>query len=308
MIERPSEVTKKPAARIAVARVSALAAPRAVMKPGTAADAQTATLRPLQQDDADQRKHDHEVDDDEDGLHFRVSGSTTRLRGSCGSLHAFDGISKPVGASSAPMLHEGGHGGLRRPARLRVLPQCRGWLPALRLPISALRIGLRRILGVNARPTGNGRKRRKVREMQSLGFAGPARSRQGRGSGRHPRARRFADLHISRSLSVPRGVVESAAESDYAETEPELANARQKLILICRSGNRSALAALVLGDMGFTDVRSVKLGLRGWNDADLPLVNASDDTVDGDAAAALIDPPLRPDQTNPAGAKAQIDR
>ncbi|MFZ1775060.1 MAG: rhodanese-like domain-containing protein [Rhizobiaceae bacterium] len=111
----------------------------------------------------------------------------------------------------------------------------------------------------------------------------------------------FADLHISGSLSVPRGIMESAAEWDYAETEPELANARQKpVILICRSGNRSALAALVLGDMGFTDVRSVKLGLRGWNDADLPLVNASGDTVDGDAAAALIDPPLRPDQTNPA--------
>lgn len=114
-------------------------------------------------------------------------------------------------------------------------------------------------------------------------------------------ASEFAALHISGSLSVPRGILESAAEWDYAETEPELAKARQKpVVLICRSGNRSALAALVLGDMGFTNVRSVKLGLRGWNDADLPLVNAADEPVDGDDAAALIDAPLRPDQINPA--------
>ena len=38
----------------------------------------------------------------------------------------------------------------------------------------------------------------------------------------------FADLHISGSLSVPRGIMESAAEWDYTEIEPVLANARQK--------------------------------------------------------------------------------
>lgn len=111
----------------------------------------------------------------------------------------------------------------------------------------------------------------------------------------------FSRARIKGSLNVPRGILESAAEWDYAETEPELVAARDRpVVIICRSGNRSALAAEVLAEIGFADLRSVKLGVKGWNDADLELVDAAGAPIDGDDAVELIDPPLRPDQIDPA--------
>ena len=110
----------------------------------------------------------------------------------------------------------------------------------------------------------------------------------------------FARARIKGALNVPRGILESAAEWDNAETEPALVTAREKpLLIICRSGNRSALAAEVLSLVGFTDVRSVKLGIKGWNDADLELVDGTGTPLDGDDAMELISPPLRADQVNP---------
>lgn len=110
----------------------------------------------------------------------------------------------------------------------------------------------------------------------------------------------FERAHIPGSLNVPRGILESAAEWDYAETEPELVTARERpVVVICRSGNRSALAAEVLREIGFSDVRSLKLGIKGWNDADLDLVDADGAALDGDDAVELVDPPLAPHQVHP---------
>lgn len=112
----------------------------------------------------------------------------------------------------------------------------------------------------------------------------------------------FAAIRIAGSVNVPRGILESSAEWDYAETVPELVTARDRpVILVCRSGSRTALAAVTLEAMGFRDVQSMKLGIRGWNDSDLPLVDADENLLDGDDAAALIDPPLRPEQRKPKG-------
>jgi rhodanese-related sulfurtransferase len=111
----------------------------------------------------------------------------------------------------------------------------------------------------------------------------------------------FSRARIEGSLNVPRGILESAAEWDYAETEPALVTARDKpVVIICRSGNRSAFAAETLGQMGFADVRSVKLGVKGWNDADQELVDAAGAVIDGDDAMELIELQPRPDQTDPA--------
>ena len=57
----------------------------------------------------------------------------------------------------------------------------------------------------------------------------------------------FSRAHIPNSLNVPRGILESACEYDYDETEPELARGRDReIIVICRSGKRSVLAADVI--------------------------------------------------------------
>ncbi len=52
-----------------MARVSTLAVPRLDMKPPRRADAEPAAFGSLQQHDADQGEHQHQVNDDNDLLH-----------------------------------------------------------------------------------------------------------------------------------------------------------------------------------------------------------------------------------------------
>lgn len=110
----------------------------------------------------------------------------------------------------------------------------------------------------------------------------------------------FAILSIPDSINVPRGVLEQSCEWDYDETMPELAARRdQEIVVICRSGKRSVLAADTLLKMGYTNVVSLKTGVRGWNDNEQPLVNATGEIVDADAGEELLAPRVRADQRKP---------
>lgn len=111
----------------------------------------------------------------------------------------------------------------------------------------------------------------------------------------------FDALHIEGSINVPRGILESACDWDYDETEPELAAGREReIIVICRSGNRSVLAAHTMQRMGFKNVASLKTGIRGWNDFEQPLLNADGEQVDIDDADEVLATKLRPEQRRPA--------
>jgi len=110
----------------------------------------------------------------------------------------------------------------------------------------------------------------------------------------------FSMLHIPGSINVPRGVLEQSCEWDYDETVPLLASGRKlEIVVVCRSGKRSVLAADVLLSMGYTNVASLKTGVRGWNDYEQPLVDGADQPVDADTAETLLGPRLRPDQHKP---------
>jgi rhodanese-related sulfurtransferase len=90
----------------------------------------------------------------------------------------------------------------------------------------------------------------------------------------------FDRAHIEGSMHVPRGVLESACEYGYEETVPELVRARDReIVVVCRSGNRSVLAADTMQRMGYNDVKSLKTGLRGWNDDEQPLVDSKGSSV-----------------------------
>src|SRR5512143_2848619 len=84
----------------------------------------------------------------------------------------------------------------------------------------------------------------------------------------------FETMHIQGSINVPRGILETACEYGYEETLPELVEARERdIVVICRSGNRSVLAAFTMQLMGYRRVVSLKTGLRGWNDYEQPLID-----------------------------------
>jgi rhodanese-related sulfurtransferase len=117
----------------------------------------------------------------------------------------------------------------------------------------------------------------------------------------------FAPARIAGSINVPRGVLEQACEWDYDETVPELVRGRERpVVVVCRSGNRSVLAADVMQKMGFAEVVSLKTGLRGWNDFEQPLIDERGEPIDGDAAEAFLAPRLRPEQRWPPAAAAAV--
>ena len=113
-------------------------------------------------------------------------------------------------------------------------------------------------------------------------------------------AREYNTLHIEGAVNVPRGILEAACDWNYEDTLPVLAAGRDReVVLICRSGNRSALAAHTLQLMGFKNIQSLKTGLRGWNDFELPLVDRDGNPVDIDDADEYFSKGPRPDQMEP---------
>lgn len=69
----------------------------------------------------------------------------------------------------------------------------------------------------------------------------------------------FALGHIPGAVFIPRGVLEQNIERAVPRD--------RTVIIYCASGNRSALAADVLQQMGYADVASLAGGIRGWVDA-----------------------------------------
>ncbi len=110
----------------------------------------------------------------------------------------------------------------------------------------------------------------------------------------------FEMMHIKGSIHVPRGVLEGACVWNYDDTIPKLAQARdQNIVVVCRSGNRSALAALTMQQMGFKQVRSLKLGIKGWNDNDIEMLNNQGDIVDIDEADEWLNRAVSEDKLQP---------
>jgi len=110
----------------------------------------------------------------------------------------------------------------------------------------------------------------------------------------------FEAMRLENSINIPRGILEQSCEWDFEETVPDIVNAREKeIVLVCRSGNRSILAAFTLQQMGYQNVVSLKTGLRGWNDYEQPLVNNDNHKVDLDDADQYFSNKTKPEQLRP---------
>jgi rhodanese-related sulfurtransferase len=110
----------------------------------------------------------------------------------------------------------------------------------------------------------------------------------------------FDAVHMNDSMNVPRGILESACDYDYEETVPELVESRERdIVVICRSGYRSVLAAFVMQLMGYRSVWSLKTGIKGWNDYDQPLYGKDCKELDGDDAWEIINVVLKEEQKTP---------
>ncbi|MDZ4813247.1 MAG: rhodanese-like domain-containing protein [Pseudomonadota bacterium] len=80
--------------------------------------------------------------------------------------------------------------------------------------------------------------------------------------------------HIAGAVNIPCGVLEFQVDPHPAVAnvgDPALSHRDQSIVVYCRTGGRSALAALSLQQLGFKDVRSIAGGISDWTVGGLPL-------------------------------------
>jgi rhodanese-related sulfurtransferase len=64
--------------------------------------------------------------------------------------------------------------------------------------------------------------------------------------------------HLPQAVHLPRGNLETKVEAMIDRT--------QRVVVYCARGNRSALAALTMKQMGYENVASMARGFQGWAD------------------------------------------
>lgn len=69
---------------------------------------------------------------------------------------------------------------------------------------------------------------------------------------------------LPQAVHLPRGNLETKVEGMIDRT--------QKVVIYCARGNRSALAALTMKQMGYENVASMARGFQGWADIDGEIV------------------------------------
>lgn len=74
---------------------------------------------------------------------------------------------------------------------------------------------------------------------------------------------------IPGSVHVPRGMLEFRADTTSPYHQEPL-DPSKRIILHCASGGRSALAAAVLQDMGYSEVAHLDGGINAWKEAGKP--------------------------------------
>ncbi len=74
----------------------------------------------------------------------------------------------------------------------------------------------------------------------------------------------FEEGHLPQAIHLSKGVI----ERDIEEHVPDYG---KEIVLYCGGGYRSALAADNLRKMGYSDVKSMALGWRGWNELGYPV-------------------------------------
>jgi rhodanese-related sulfurtransferase len=79
----------------------------------------------------------------------------------------------------------------------------------------------------------------------------------------------FISGTIEGALNIPRGILEAAADRQYAGRREELMDRDKKWLLLCASSGRSAMAAAVMQQMGFKNIKNINGGITAWKAAEL---------------------------------------
>jgi len=77
-------------------------------------------------------------------------------------------------------------------------------------------------------------------------------------------AKEFKKGHLPKAINIPRGLLEF-------KVAKEIPNKAGYIICYCKSGGRSCLSTCTLGQMGYTNVKSMAGGWKAWVKAGYPV-------------------------------------
>ena len=80
------------------------------------------------------------------------------------------------------------------------------------------------------------------------------------------------DGTIEGAVPAPRGMLEFYADPQSPYHRPEFDPSR-RTVLFCASGGRSALGAVTLAQLGYTDVAHLDGGMKAWREAGRPVAH-----------------------------------
>jgi len=82
----------------------------------------------------------------------------------------------------------------------------------------------------------------------------------------------FISGTIDGAMNVPRGVLEAACDRQFPGKNANMQDRDKKWVLLCATSGRSAMAAAVLQQMGFTNIKNINGGMAMWKQAEMHVI------------------------------------
>jgi len=82
----------------------------------------------------------------------------------------------------------------------------------------------------------------------------------------------FISGTIDGAFNIPRGVLEAASDHQYPGKNENLQDREKKWLLLCATSGRSAMAALVMQQMGFKNIKNINGGMAAWKQSEMHVV------------------------------------
>ena len=82
----------------------------------------------------------------------------------------------------------------------------------------------------------------------------------------------FISGTIDGAMNVPRGLIEAACDRQFPGKNANMQDRNKKWLLLCATSGRAAMAAVVLQQMGFQNIKNINGGMASWKEAEMQVI------------------------------------
>ena len=78
----------------------------------------------------------------------------------------------------------------------------------------------------------------------------------------------YVEGTLAEAVNVPRGMLEASCDHNYPSNRHELQDRKHPWLILCNTGGRAAMAADVMQQMDFSNVKVIEGGMAAWKEAE----------------------------------------